>query len=131
MAVPMRVGGGAKHKEDDQLPLGGRIHRGESRDLTNIIFLASSTLVKVSSAGIFKHSLWARNRVGIGLSYGLPGYTTLRNWFLGIDSSAPQKFKNSGSVEAAVGVKSHLGILSWVKWDCTKNGGTGPGIPSI
>ncbi len=38
-----------------------------------------------------------RNQVGIGLSYRRPGYTAWRNWFLGIDSWAPLKFKNSGS----------------------------------
>ncbi len=36
---------------------------------------------KSSSAGIFKQSMGARNRAGIGLSY--------RNWFLGIDTGAP------------------------------------------
>jgi hypothetical protein len=41
----------------------------------------------------------ARNRVGIGLSYrpAMPGYIGWRNWFLGIDSWAPYKFKNSSS----------------------------------
>ncbi len=41
----------------------------------------------------------AMNQVGIGLSYrtGPPGYTAWRNWFLGIDSWAPKKFKNLGS----------------------------------
>jgi hypothetical protein len=41
-------------------------------------------------AGIFKQSRGAKNPVGIGLSYR-------PNWFLGIDSWAPQKFKNSGT----------------------------------
>jgi hypothetical protein len=45
-------------------------------------------------AGIFKQSMGVMNRVGIGLSYG---YTAWRNWFLGIDSWTPYKFKNSGS----------------------------------
>ncbi len=48
-------------------------------------------------AEIFKHSKGARNRVGIGLSYRPAGYTAWQNWFLGIDSWAPSKFKNSGS----------------------------------
>ncbi len=51
------------------------------------------------SAGILEQSMEARNRVGIGLSY-LPAmlhYTAWRNWFLGSDSCAPRKFKNSGS----------------------------------
>jgi hypothetical protein len=44
----------------------------------------------LTSAGIFKESMGARNRVGIGLLYtGPPGYTAWRNWFLGIDSWAP------------------------------------------
>ncbi len=52
----------------------------------------------VSSAGIFKHSMGARNRVGIGLSYtGLPGYTAWRNSFLVINSWASYKFKNLAS----------------------------------
>ncbi len=50
------------------------------------------------SAGIFKQSLEARSRLGIGLSYR-PGYTAWRNWSLGIDSWAPYKFKNSDSVQ--------------------------------
>ncbi len=47
----------------------------------------------VYSAGIFKQSIGARNRVGIGLS--IPAW---RNWFLGIDFWVPEKFKNSGPV---------------------------------
>jgi hypothetical protein len=35
-----------------------------------------------------------RNRVVVT---GPAGYTAWRNWFLGIDSWAPLKFKNSGS----------------------------------
>ncbi len=32
------------------------------------------------------NNLWeVRNRVGIGFSYGPPGFTARRNWFLGID----------------------------------------------
>jgi hypothetical protein len=42
-----------------------------------------------TSAGIFKQSMGARNRGGIGLFTGLPGYTAWRNRFLGIDSWAP------------------------------------------
>jgi hypothetical protein len=43
------------------------------------------------SAGIFKQSMGARNRLGIGLSYQTtpPGYTARRNRFLGIDSWPP------------------------------------------
>ncbi len=42
------------------------------------------------SAGIYKQSIGARNRVGIGLSYQPAiGYTAWRNCFLGIDSWAP------------------------------------------
>jgi hypothetical protein len=41
-----------------------------------------------------------RNRVGVGLSYRHARlHTAWWNWFLEIDSWAPQKFKNSGSVE--------------------------------
>jgi hypothetical protein len=42
----------------------------------------------VAYAGIFKKTIhgWARNRVGIGLSYrSAAGYTAWQNWFLGID----------------------------------------------
>jgi hypothetical protein len=51
-------------------------------------------------AGIFKQSMGARN-LGIGLSYrrtGSPGFIGLRNSFFGIDSWAPETFKNTGSV---------------------------------
>ncbi len=41
-------------------------------------------------------SMGARNRVGIGLSY----QPARRNWFLGIDSWAPYKFKNFSSVQS-------------------------------
>ncbi len=50
-----------------------------------------------SCAGVFKQSMGASNQVGIGLSYWPQAW---RNWFLGIDSWAPSKFKNSGSVVA-------------------------------
>jgi hypothetical protein len=40
-------------------------------------------------AGIFKQSMGARNRVGIGYRTGPPGYIGWRKSFLGIDSSAP------------------------------------------
>jgi hypothetical protein len=50
------------------------------------------------SAGIFKQSIGARNRVGIGLS-NRPArlHAAWRNCFLRIDSWASYKFKNSGS----------------------------------
>jgi hypothetical protein len=48
---------------------------------------------KSPSAGILEQSLGARNRVGLGLSC----YIGWRNKFLGIDSSAPYKFKNTVS----------------------------------
>jgi hypothetical protein len=52
-----------------------------------------------NSAGIFKQTTGAKNRVGIGLF--VPAHqathTAWRNWFLRIDSWAPEKFKNSGS----------------------------------
>ncbi len=52
-----------------------------------------------NSAGIFKQTMGARNRVGIGLF--VPArqatHTAWRNWFLTIDSWAPEKFKNLGS----------------------------------
>ncbi len=52
-----------------------------------------------AQAGIFKQSMGARNRVGIGLSYRPARIhtTAWRNWFFGIDSWTPLKFKNSGS----------------------------------
>ncbi len=40
-------------------------------------------------AGIFKQSMGARNRVGMGYRTGPPGYIGWRNSFLGIDSWAP------------------------------------------
>jgi len=43
-------------------------------------------LLRANCAGIFKQSMGARNRVGIGLP---PGYIGWRNSFLGIDSWAP------------------------------------------
>ncbi len=43
-----------------------------------------------------KKSLGFRNRVGIGLSCQATR-PTRRNYFLGIDSWAPSKFKNPGS----------------------------------
>ncbi len=49
------------------------------------------------SAGILKQSMGARNRVRIGLPYRPARQHAWRNWFLVIDSWAPQKFKNSGS----------------------------------
>ncbi len=48
-------------------------------------------------AGIFKQSMEAGNRVGIGLSYRPARLNSLAEWFLGIDCWAPEKFKNSGS----------------------------------
>jgi hypothetical protein len=49
---------------------------------------------KIISAGIFKQSIWARNRVGIELSYRTARLHSLALWnqFLG-----SLKFKNSGS----------------------------------
>jgi hypothetical protein len=41
------------------------------------------------SAGNFKQSMGARNRVGIVLLYWPPGHIAWPNWFLGIDSWAP------------------------------------------
>ncbi len=41
----------------------------------------------------------ARNRVGLGLSYGPPGYICWRNPFLGINFLAPKKFQNSASAQ--------------------------------
>ncbi len=48
-------------------------------------------------AGIFKQSMGARNRIGIGCRTGPPGYIGWRNWFPGIDSKARLKFKNTAS----------------------------------
>jgi hypothetical protein len=52
-----------------------------------------------SCAGIFKQSMGARNRVGIGLSYRPARllYIGWQNSFLGIDFWAPSTFKNTGS----------------------------------
>ncbi len=51
-------------------------------------------------AGIFKQSMGARNRVGIGLSYRpATGYTAWRNWFLGIDSWVLKSLKIRALVE--------------------------------
>ncbi len=56
----------------------------------------------VAWAGIFKKSMGARNRGGIGLPYrtGPPGYIGWRNSFLGINSGAPYTFKSKGSGRA-------------------------------
>jgi hypothetical protein len=48
-------------------------------------------------AGIFKQSMGARNRVGIGLSYRPTRLHRLAKFILGIDSWAPLTFKNTGS----------------------------------
>ncbi len=88
-----------------------------SRDHPSLVFLGTTILCQsrqytpvrnsefgyyrrkfVSCAGSFKQSVGARNRVGIGLSYGQPDFIGWRNWFIGIDSWAPYKFKNSGFV---------------------------------
>ncbi len=52
-------------------------------------FLGSRIKILAASAGIFKQIMGARNRVGIGCRTDQPGYTALRNWFLGTDSGAP------------------------------------------
>ncbi len=66
-------------------------------------------------AGIFKQFMIARNRAGIGLSYRP---TCLRNWFLGIDSWTPEKFKNLGfelfSPAAAQTVRAANKIRWWI-----------------
>jgi hypothetical protein len=36
----------------------------------------------VACVGFVQQFIWARNRVGIGLSYRPPGYICWRNWFL-------------------------------------------------
>ncbi len=54
-------------------------------DWSVVTFLHNSSFyLSIYSAGIFKQSMGARNRVGTGP----PGYTSSRNWFLGIDSQA-------------------------------------------
>jgi hypothetical protein len=45
-----------------------------------------------------------RNRVGIVVSYGPPGFIGRRNRFLGIDSWASSTFTNSGSVHLGLAV---------------------------
>ncbi len=61
----------------------------------------------------FLNNLW---RLGTeqeqGSRTGPPGYTAWRNWFLGIDSKAPQKFKNSGSVQGAAQNHTLLPVAS-------------------
>jgi hypothetical protein len=47
------------------------------------------TTVSPVGAGIFKKSMGARNRGGIGFRSGPPGYIGWRNSFLGINSWAP------------------------------------------
>ncbi len=68
-------------------------------------------LVPAASAGIFEQSIWARNRVGIGLSYPPARlYISWWNRFLGIDSCAT--FKNT--VSGYIGWRNRvLGIDSW------------------
>jgi hypothetical protein len=51
-------------------------------------FATTIDIINLIRAGIFKQSMGARNRVGIGLSY-LPGFIGWRNSFLGIDFWAP------------------------------------------
>jgi hypothetical protein len=64
-------------------------------------------------AGILEQSMWARNRVGIGLSYRPARLHSWRNPFLGIDSWAPEKFKISSLVSVQCGlVKNVLNSVS-------------------
>jgi hypothetical protein len=64
----------------------------------------------------------AKNRVGRVLSYtGSPGYTAWRNWFLGINSWAPQKFKNSGCIVGAGRMQS-LVPVGGGGHNCNSNG---------
>jgi hypothetical protein len=58
-------------------------------------------------AWIFKHSMGVRNRVGLGLRTGPPGFIVWRNRFRGIDSWAPEKFKNTGSGAALIPPRGH------------------------
>jgi hypothetical protein len=51
-------------------------------------------ILLTSYVGILKKSMGTRNRVE-GCCTGPPGYTAGRNWFLGIDCWASEKFKNS------------------------------------
>ncbi len=60
-------------------------------------------------AGIFKQSMGARNRVGIGLSYRPARLRRLE----GIDSWAPQTFKNTGSA-----VTCQLSPAQRERWNC-------------
>jgi len=46
----------------------------------------------------------------LGCYTGPPGYTAWRNWFLGIDSWAPYKFKNSVSVILSSLVSGHQSL---------------------
>jgi hypothetical protein len=60
----------------------------------------------VSSVLEFLNNLWGgRNRVGIGLSYLAARLHMLAESFLGIDSCAPYKFKNTGT-----GLPPHLAV---------------------
>jgi hypothetical protein len=77
---------------------GGNFFMTQEKRLASFAYIYRLCCTHQSCAGIFKQSMGVRNRIGIELSYTrTPGYTAWRNWFLGIDSWAPSKFKNSGS----------------------------------
>jgi hypothetical protein len=61
---------------------------GEQKEGGNVVHPPHHLLQINRSAGIFKKSMGARNRVGIGCT-GPPGYIGWRNSFLRIDSWAP------------------------------------------
>jgi hypothetical protein len=63
------------------------------------------------SAGIFKQSMGARNRVGIGLSYRPARLHRLWERFLKIDSLAPQTFKNTGSAVDFISLGFYFVVL--------------------
>jgi hypothetical protein len=73
---------------DSQLDIYSALKDNHNKVLRSTGALAASYAAAAadSSAGIFKESTGARNRVGIGLAYRLVGYTAWRNWFSGIDS---------------------------------------------
>ncbi len=90
----------AAHLWDSRGSLSGQV---SSRQNWPILTTCTQCMKQACSTVMeFLNNLWgARNRVGI-YRVVVPAqdihYTAWRNWFLGINSWAPEKFKNSGSV---------------------------------
>ncbi len=84
-------------------------------------------MISAQRAGILKQSMGAGKRVGIGLLYRparLHEYIYWQNWFLGIDSWSPSKFKFGLRCSGFHSIPTHVGTvllenLPWtLGWMC-------------